>query len=637
MSGYRPTGRGSPTEESYQNLRAPSSLGDHTSSRPNSGLYQLGANWNGSTAQARSSVLSQHVLPSGSHHSTQEGELGPYSALRTRGATSSHSSGSLQGNGKSGSGAGDERPVVALWGEKEADDYLHEGDADKRSYAPSWRGIANVATLILLALGILMLFAGYPIIANLDKLFNKSSTNGGYNLGGSNGSGQVPQFQSLASLVDSDTKPADRSWTHPVTNDKYHIVFSDEFEQEGRTFWPGDDPFWEAVDLWYGGTGDFEWYTPEQVNTTNGALQITMEEKPTHNLNFASGMIQSWNQFCFQGGYIEYSIMQPGTPQTTGYWPAAWLMGNLGRAGYLASTDGMWPYSYQGCDTGIMPGQMYANESGPEEAIDSTATYADNGRLSHLPGMRTPACTCSGEDHPGPNNRVGRSAPEIDCLEAQIQSHQGERHSYSSQSLQTAPFDVQYYWKNSSDYATIYDDDVTEINTYVGGPLQEAVSSVSLNPDRGFQDTQGEFVTYGIEYEPDWNNDGGGSVTWFIDGKPTWTVKGTAVGPVPELDVSQRTVPTEPMYIIMNLGMSRGFQPVEFTGENAITFPAIMRIDYVRVYQKDGQDDRISCDPKDHPTADYIKNHPDIYANANLTTYNQTSYGRPKNSFRDGC
>lgn len=32
------------------------------------------------------------------------------------------------------------------------------------------------------------------------------------------------------------------------------LVFSDEFNQDGRTFYPGDDPFWEAVDLQYWGT-----------------------------------------------------------------------------------------------------------------------------------------------------------------------------------------------------------------------------------------------------------------------------------------------------------------------------------------------------------------------------------------------
>jgi hypothetical protein len=30
-----------------------------------------------------------------------------------------------------------------------------------------------------------------------------------------------------------------------------HLVFSDEFNTDGRTFYPGDDPYWEAVDLHY--------------------------------------------------------------------------------------------------------------------------------------------------------------------------------------------------------------------------------------------------------------------------------------------------------------------------------------------------------------------------------------------------
>lgn len=29
------------------------------------------------------------------------------------------------------------------------------------------------------------------------------------------------------------------------------LVFSDEFNTDGRTFYPGDDPYWEAVDLHY--------------------------------------------------------------------------------------------------------------------------------------------------------------------------------------------------------------------------------------------------------------------------------------------------------------------------------------------------------------------------------------------------
>lgn len=56
--------------------------------------------------------------------------------------------------------------------------------------------------------------------------------------------------------------------------------------------------------------------------------------------------------------------------------------------------------------------------------------------------------------------------------------------------------------------------------------------------------------------------------------------------------------------MIINLGMAQNFQAVKFS---QLTFPAYLQVDYVRVYQKDGQNDRISCDPADHPTKDYIQ------------------------------
>lgn len=53
-------------------------------------------------------------------------------------------------------------------------------------------------------------------------------------------------------LIDQDT-PRDAlkhtSWRNP--GDEWSLVFSDEFNTEGRSFYPGDDPYWEAVDLHY--------------------------------------------------------------------------------------------------------------------------------------------------------------------------------------------------------------------------------------------------------------------------------------------------------------------------------------------------------------------------------------------------
>jgi beta-glucan synthesis-associated protein KRE6 len=84
-----------------------------------------------------------------------------------------------------------------------------------------------------------------------------------------------------------------------------------------------------------------EWYDPAAVTTSGGSLVITLSEQNTHDLNFQGGMISSWNKFCFTGGYIEANVVLPGVNNVAGLWPAIWTMGNLGRAGYGATLEGM--------------------------------------------------------------------------------------------------------------------------------------------------------------------------------------------------------------------------------------------------------------------------------------------------------
>ena len=47
------------------------------------------------------------------------------------------------------------------------------------------------------------------------------------------------------------------------------------------------------------------------------------------------------NKFCFTGGYVETSVQLPGANDVLGLWPSVWAMGNLGRAGYGATLDGL--------------------------------------------------------------------------------------------------------------------------------------------------------------------------------------------------------------------------------------------------------------------------------------------------------
>jgi len=100
----------------------------------------------------------------------------------------------------------------------------------------------------------LSLFIGYPVISFATK--HRQTTQGGFNLGGINATGQVPDLPGNWGLIDRDT-PKDaytrKSFMSNI-NDEFVLVFSDEFNQDGRTFYPGDDPYWEAVDLHYWGT-----------------------------------------------------------------------------------------------------------------------------------------------------------------------------------------------------------------------------------------------------------------------------------------------------------------------------------------------------------------------------------------------
>ena len=86
---------------------------------------------------------------------------------------------------------------------------------------------------------------------------------------------------------------------------------------------------------------DFEWHDPSVPFTKDGHLVLTMTQENIHDLNLKSGMLQSWNQLCFNKNAIfEVSASMPGTSGVGGFWPGVWTMGNLGRAAYGGTTEG---------------------------------------------------------------------------------------------------------------------------------------------------------------------------------------------------------------------------------------------------------------------------------------------------------
>ncbi|OMJ24338.1 putative beta-glucan synthesis-associated protein [Smittium culicis] len=411
--------------------------------------------------------------------------------------------------------------------------------------------------------------------------------------------------------IDPDTPMNKRSFT-TVKKEVFQLVFSDEFNKDGRTFEPGKDKFWEAQDFHYWATNDLEYYHPKQATTKGGNLELKLENKVTvEGLNYTSGMVNSWNKFCFQGGYLEVRASFPGDGKIPGYWPAAWTLGNLGRAGFGATTDGLWPYTYNTCDSGVL--------------INQTNPY-----LSRLPGQRLNACVCTSEggNHPSPG--IGRGAPEIDIFEGSVIWNGPQT---LSMSFQVAPFDHQHDTIASAmEYRNLPGGNargvgVTSPNTYRGGFLQQSVSAVH-HVDNSVSGGR-KFETYGFEYVPGPR----GYIQWYANGIPVFKIDSRAIGPNKLSKIGQRVISEEPMYIIMNLGFSNSFGSIDF--EN-IKFPASLLIDYVRLYQ---HPDRIklSCDPEDRPTSQYIMDHALAYYNPNITFWDQTGYGIPEYDINSQC
>jgi len=207
---------------------------------------------------------------------------------------------------------------------------------------------------------------------------------------------------------------------------------------------------------------------------------------------------------------------------------------------------------------------------------------------------------------------VGRSAPEIDAYEAQVGAKvwtSGEdttapRGGDVSQSAQWAPFNAGYLWKNTFDNEIIYDPSNTGMNSYIGGKTQQATSILTNTNPECYELNGGCSLVYAFEYHPGFDS---GYITWVSDNKATWTLNAAGMGADDTVQISARPVSQEPMYLILNLGMSQNFGKIDLAH---LTFPANMYIDYVRVYQRKGEQN-VGCDPPDFPTAAYIEQYQD--------------------------
>lgn len=497
--------------------------------------------------------------------------------------------------------------------EKEADDYLHnpdpiaDADYDKNRF---WydlktldrKALGGLFGFVVLLLAAIAVFVIVPVLTYSGVAYHYTPES--YEILTQY---SYPLLSAIrTNLVDPDT-PSDALTHENKDGDTWTLVFSDEFNAEGRTFYDGDDQFFQAPDLHYDATKDLEWYDPDAVSTDNGTLNLKLDAYKNHDLFYRSGMVQSWNKFCFTQGLILISARLPSYGSVSGLWPGLWTMGNLGRPGFLATTEGVWPYTYDSCDAGVT-----ANQSSPDG-------------ISFLPGQKLNLCVCSGGDHP--NIGTGRGAPEIDIIEGEVDTTLFL--GVASQSYQVAPMDIWYY--PDYNFVEVHNPDVTTMNTYTGGPFQQAVSGVTTLNTRWYELGPGgySFQVYGYEYL---NDDDDGYITWYVgDSTPTVTVHAYALAP--NGNVGFRRISKEPMSIVMNLGVSNNWAYIDWP---SLVFPATFRIDYVRVYQPSDAIN-VGCDPEGYPTYDYIQDHLNAYSNVNLTSWEDSGYSFPKNKVVHNC
>mmetsp|Transcript_9358 Transcript_9358/g.27472 ORF Transcript_9358/g.27472 Transcript_9358/m.27472 type:complete len:599 (-) Transcript_9358:240-2036(-) len=456
--------------------------------------------------------------------------------------------------------------------------------------------------------------------------------------------------------VDPATDEAHKTATSLVDGRKMKLVMSDEFNTEGRNFKDGHDPIWTALDhsdddMSSTGGGSIHYYNSTHVTTKDGMLDIWTSTDSTswrgynpykHEYEvlekpFRSGMVQSWNKFCFTGGVVEISAQLPGRGYTQGLWPAFWLLGNLGRATYEKSTNLVWPWSYDKCDRHLQDAQEIS-------ACDKTAHY-------------------------GLNDHQGRGATEIDIIEAMpgfdekpLPSTNTKR-PYVSTSLQVAPGveglrpqnggkpNGKQQWYEGLEYGAN-----SSMNVYFYGTLMEATSKYEVAGRTKTQAYQCDAISAISQvntshfdeqhvYRLEWMPGAEGHLRWYIDGEMMHSINGTG------LSMMGSVIPREPSYLILNTAVSTtwGFPQPCPTGCDCKCFDckraecqcalppgfcnymeedegAHYLVDYIRIYQ-DPEEERhsLSCDPEDYPTRRFIQAHAGRY----IGPQDKLWYGKP--------
>lgn len=135
------------------------------------------------------------------------------------------------------------------------------------------------------------------------------------------------------SWVDPTTPEAARTTVGMKDFRTLQLVFSDEFNGPERGFTDGDDTRWTAEDRPAVTNAALHYYNSSHVKIVDGKLAIETTRQDAawveydsvgtefpFRRNYQSGLLSTWNKFCFTSGVIEISFQLPGKPLRGGLW-----------------------------------------------------------------------------------------------------------------------------------------------------------------------------------------------------------------------------------------------------------------------------------------------------------------------------
>ncbi|KAF1322498.1 Beta-glucan synthesis-associated protein kre6, partial [Globisporangium splendens] len=566
--------------------------------------------------------------------------------------------------------------------------------------------------------------------------------------------------------AESETQSGIRMWVDPATPDdrqtyistrgeQWELVMSDEFNMPNRSFKPGDDHMWTSIDKPDGVNAALEVYSHNMTSTAcddDGTCYFyikAMDEVTTLRLwnnyknppgyqtttfHYRAAMVQSWNKFCFQGGMVEVRAQLPGavSPESgnpdiaagpSGHalskayyptWPGIWMMGNLGRAIFSASTNRMWPFSYSECNDDAFlssnqrisacdpnPGSgmnPFQGRGAPEIDILEGGGSDVSSSIQLGPGMPQEYRIMYATDDPNPGcvysascTTPGANAPDLPT--ALYKSKRGHKSWYQGLRYASNNF-CSADAKAKQSYTTVkanVDKGITENSCTVAN----CAGSRDPNADLGFIDgsttdywginTNGTcfplmngytgaylcspgnpsplcektdvpqsdgvkvfeyqmdaissnwplhvaaYTSY-LTYQLEWVMGDTGYVRWMLAGQPLFEIPASSIVNPPQNAAKsnpKKLMIEEPLYLILNVALSstwgtkppnpgdvcRGDGKDSVTNKICDSFPMYMKIDYIRVYQDTSKNSTmaVGCDPKTHPTKQWIQDHIEEY------------------------